>query len=109
MDIAILAIILAIVGVLAGWLVPLAFGGRRPYGLATDISACVLVMLVLGLVEYIWIMPLFNFAGWVDWLASIGDPLAVALIVLWVMRKMSPEVPQDEAAEAEALDTQQAG
>jgi hypothetical protein len=36
-------------------------------------------------------------------MAVIGDPLTLALIVLWLMRKMSPEVPQDNAAQAEEI------
>lgn len=101
MDILILALILAVLGVLTGWLVPIAVGGRRPYGLTADIAACVITMLVLGIIEYQWIMPLFNLAGWVDWLASIGDPWVLALIVLWIMRKMASEVPADGGPETD--------
>ncbi len=108
MEIAILAIILAIVAVLTGWLAPLAAGGRRPYGIGGDIAACVVVMLVLGIIEYQWIMPIFDFAEWVDWLAAIGDPWVLALIVLWLMRRVGTQVPLDDGAQAEIAEAEQA-
>lgn len=93
MAIVILAIVLAMIGVLAGWLAPMAVNSRRPYGLGGDLLAGVLVMVVLGLIEWQWIMPLFNFAGWIDLAASIGDPLVLTLIVLWLLRKVKPATP----------------
>ncbi len=93
MNTAVLAIVLAVVGVLTGWLAPMVGDGRRPYGVGGDIAAGLIIMLGLGLIEWIWIMPLFNFATWLDVAASIGDPLILVLIVLWLMRKVKPEMP----------------
>lgn len=94
MNTAVLAIVLAIIGVLAGWLAPVVVKSRRPYGVAGDVVAGLVIMLALGLVEWIWIMPLFNFAIWLDVAASIGDPVVLTLIVLWLMRKVKPAVPE---------------
>lgn len=93
MTIVVLAIVLAIIGVLTGWLGPMAVKSRRPYGMGGDIVAGVLSMLVLGLIEWLWIMPAFNFPGWLDLAASIGDPFVLTLIVLWLMRKAKPATP----------------
>jgi uncharacterized membrane protein YeaQ/YmgE (transglycosylase-associated protein family) len=93
MGTVVLAIVLAIIGVLAGWLGPMAVNSRRPYGMAGDIIAAVLTMLVLGLVEWLWIIPLFGFPNWLNLAASIGDPLVLALIVLWLLRKVRPVTP----------------
>ena len=94
MGIAILAIVLAIIGVLVGWLAPAVVNSRRPYGMGGDIIVCLLIMVVLGVIEWQWIMPLFNFPGWLNLSAAIGDPLALSLIVLWLMRKIKPAEPE---------------
>lgn len=93
MAVLILAIVLAVLGVLTGWLAPAVVHSRRPYGLEGDIGVSVAIMVILGIIEWQWIMPIFDFAGWFDLLASIGDPIGLALIVLWLMRKMNPEEP----------------
>ncbi|MFQ5859415.1 MAG: hypothetical protein ACE5LU_27775 [Anaerolineae bacterium] len=93
MGIAVLAIVLAIIGVLTGWLAPMVVRSRRPYGMGGDVIACVLAMLVLGLAEWLWIMPFFNFPRWLDLAASIGDPFVLSLIVLWLMRRIKPATP----------------
>lgn len=93
MNIPILAITLVIIGVLTGWIAPMIVKSRRPYGLAGDVIAGIIVML-FGLVEWIWIMPVFDFAEWLDITACIGDPFAGVLIVLWLMRKIKPELPE---------------
>ncbi|RME46694.1 MAG: hypothetical protein D6791_07640 [Chloroflexi bacterium] len=94
MGLAVLAIILAIVGVLTGWLAPAVVNSRRPYGMGGDIAAGVIIMVVVGLIEWKWIMPIFNFPGWLDLSAAIGDPFVLTLIVLWLMRKIKPAVPE---------------
>jgi uncharacterized membrane protein YeaQ/YmgE (transglycosylase-associated protein family) len=94
MGIAILAIVLAIIGVLVGWLAPAVVNSRRPYGMGGDIIACLIIMVVVGVIEWQWIMPLFNFPGWVNLSAAIGDPFVLSLIVLWLMRKIKPAVPE---------------
>lgn len=93
MAIFVLAIVLAIIGVLTGWLAPMVVNSRRPYGMGGDIAAGLVVMVVLGLIEWVWIIPLFNFPGWLNLAATIGDPFVLALIVLWLMRKIKPDVP----------------
>lgn len=94
MGIAILAIVLAIIGVLVGWLAPAVVNSRRPYGMGGDILAGLVIMVALGLIEWLWLMPLFNFAGWLNLAASFGDPFVLTLIVLWLMRKIKPAVPE---------------
>jgi len=94
MAIVVLAIVLAIIGVLTGWLAPMVAKSRRPYGMGGDIAACLIIMVVVGVIEWQWIMPLFNFPGWLDLSAAIGDPFVLSLIVLWLMRKIKPAVPE---------------
>jgi hypothetical protein len=78
-----------IIAVLTGWLVPLAFKSKPPYGLVWDIVACVLSMVLLGIVEWQLILPALSIRGWLAIVAAIGDPWGLALIVLWLMRRLS--------------------
>ena len=93
MGTTVIAIVLVIVGLLTGWLAPAAVKSRRPYGIAGDIIVSVLIMVVLGLAEWLWIMPALNITSWLAIVATIGDPVALALIVLWLMRKIKPAEP----------------
>jgi hypothetical protein len=83
-----IAVILLVVGVLTGWGLPLAVKSSRPYGLLGDILASTLAMLVLGLAEWIVILPALGFTGWLAIVAAIGDPWGLALIILWLLRRV---------------------
>ncbi|MFQ5460986.1 MAG: hypothetical protein ACE5EL_09355, partial [Anaerolineae bacterium] len=61
-----------------------------------DVLVAWAIVLGLGIAEWTWIMPLFNFPGWLDLAAAVGDPLGLALIVLWIMRRTRPAVPAEE-------------
>jgi len=94
MGTTVIAIILAVVGLLTGWLAPAAVKSRRPYGIAGDIIVSALIVVVLGLAEWLWILPALNITGWLAIVATIGDPVGLALIVLWLMRKIKPAEPK---------------
>ncbi len=96
MDLTVLAGLLAVIGAGAGWGAPLLAGGRRPYGVAADVLVALAIVLGLGIVEWSLIMPFFDFPGWLDLAAAVGDPLVLALIVLWIMRRTRPAVPAEE-------------
>jgi uncharacterized membrane protein YeaQ/YmgE (transglycosylase-associated protein family) len=88
---AILIPILVIVGVLTGWLAPRIFKSRPPYGLGVDIVASVICMVGLGVPEWLWILPALGMgfeSGWLRLVATIGDSFSLALIVLWLLRKI---------------------
>ncbi|MFQ6058257.1 MAG: hypothetical protein ACE5MB_05165 [Anaerolineae bacterium] len=84
----VLLIIWILFGALIGWGVPKLFRSEPPYGLWGDILACVLSAVVLGLLEWIWILPAFGFTGWLKLAAALGDPLGLALIMLWILRRV---------------------
>lgn len=77
-----------IIAVLTGWLVPLAFKSNPPYGLVGDIAACALSMELLAILGWLWLLPAFGITGWLKLAAAIGDPWGLALIVLWLMRRL---------------------
>jgi uncharacterized membrane protein YeaQ/YmgE (transglycosylase-associated protein family) len=89
MNIAML-ILFVIVGLLVGWLVPAAFKSKPPYGLAWDLIASVVAMLVLGGVEWFWALGAIGLDHpvWLKALIALSDPAFGAAIVLWVMRRV---------------------
>ena len=84
----VVAVILLVVGVLTGWGIPLAAKSSRPYGLLGDVLASALTMLVLGLAEWVFILPALGITGWMAMAIAIGEPWFLALIVLWLMRRV---------------------
>ena len=89
MDIAML-ILFVITGLLIGWLVPVAFKSRRPYGLSGDLIVSVVTMLVLGAAEWFWLLGAIGLDHpvWLKALIALTDPAFGAAIVLWIMRRV---------------------
>ena len=86
---AIILLVSLVLGVLGGWLVPIIFKSKRPYGLVGDILVCTIITVVLAFLSWNYIMPALGFESpWIKVLGSIGDPLFLGLIGLWVMRKI---------------------
>jgi hypothetical protein len=80
-----------ILAILSGWLVPIVFKSRRPYGLLGDILVCTIPTVVLAWLEWVYILPWLGFKpGWLSILAAIGDPLGLGWIGLWILRKVKP-------------------
>lgn len=93
MDTATFVLILIVTGALTGWLAPAVVNSRRPYGLGGDLIAGIVTLLVLGLAEWLWILPALRITGTFAVLFAIGDSFAGALVVLWLMRKIKPAQP----------------
>jgi hypothetical protein len=85
---AFIAVVLLVIGVLSGWGIPLVVKSTRPYGLMGDVLVSTLTLVVLGLVEWMFILPALGFTGWLAIVAAIGDPWGFALILLWLMRRV---------------------
>ena len=84
-----LVVVAAILAAIAGWLVPILFKSKRPYGLLGDILVCVVLTAVMSFLSAEYLMPAMGFGkGWIFVLGAIGDPLTLGLIGLWVMRKI---------------------
>ena len=78
-----------VLAVLSGWLVPIIFKSQRPYGLWGDILVCTIPTVVLAYAEWVWILPALGFQpGWLSIAATIGDPLVLGWICLWLLRKV---------------------
>ncbi len=85
----IILLVTLVLGVLGGWLVPMLFKSKRPYGLVGDILVCTVVTVVVSFLTWNYLMPALGFEdGWIKVLGSTLDPFALGLISLWVMRKI---------------------
>jgi hypothetical protein len=85
----ILVLVAGVLAVLSGWLLPVVFKSRRPYGLWGDLLASTIPTAVLAYVEWVWILPALGFKpGWLSIAAAIGDPLVLGWICLWILRKL---------------------
>ena len=84
-----IAIVTAILGAMLGWLVPILFKSKRPYGLAGDVLVCAVLSAALAFVEWTWLLPALGFGtGWLTVILAISDPLGFGLICLWLIRKI---------------------
>ncbi len=84
-----IVVVAGLLAILSGWLVPILFKSRRPFGLWGDILGCLVPTVVLAYVEWMWILPAIGFGeGWIAVAAAIGDPLVLGWICLWLIRKI---------------------
>lgn len=83
-----IAVLLIVIGAVSGWGIPLAVKSQRPYGLWGDILASTLSMLVTGLAEWLFLLPALGITGWLAIGIAVGDPWGLALLVLWLMRRV---------------------
>jgi uncharacterized membrane protein YeaQ/YmgE (transglycosylase-associated protein family) len=74
-----------VLGLLVGALAGLAGSGEPPYGLAVDVGASVLTMVVAGLADYA-LLPLRGYDGTLRFIAMVAEPLITVVIVLWLLR-----------------------
>jgi uncharacterized membrane protein YeaQ/YmgE (transglycosylase-associated protein family) len=83
-----LLLIVLVGSILAGWLVPMAFRSERPYGLVGDIAVPAIVGVVYAFIIYQYIVPMVGLGGWFAFLGTAAESIAVAAIVLWILRKI---------------------
>ncbi len=86
--IVVLLLITIIGSILVTWLLPLAFKSSPPYGLAVDIGAGTVIAIGWALLGQLVIAPLIGLKGWVALALSAGDAIALAAMVLWVLRRI---------------------
>ena len=86
--IEIVLVIIAMIGVgaLMGYVAGLIWKENRPIGVQGDYLAAILAAVVMGILDWT-VIPAMGFSRTIQWLGLIFEPPAMALIVLWVMRK----------------------
>ena len=85
-QIIILIIAMIGVGLLMGYLAGLIWKDNRPLGVRGDYTAAIISAVIMGLIDW-FVIPAMGFSSTIRWLGVIFEPAAMALIVLWVIRK----------------------
>jgi hypothetical protein len=84
-----IVVVAAVLGLLSGLLLPPVFRSRRPFGLVGDVLVATVLAAGLAWVEWVWILPALGFeTGWISVMAAIGDPVGLAWLALWLMRRV---------------------
>lgn len=74
------------VGFLIGYLAGLIWKDNRPLGVKGDYIAAIISAVVMGLVDW-FVIPAMGFGRTMQLLGVTFEPPAMALIVLWIIRK----------------------
>ena len=78
-----------LLGLISGLVLPPIFRSRRPFGLIGDVLVATILAAVLAYIEWTWVLPPLGFeTGWLSVLAAIGDPVGLAWMALWLMRRL---------------------
>lgn len=85
MEIVILILAMAVVGLIVGWLAGLIWKGKRPIGAQGDYIAAVITALAVGFMDW-YLIPAMGFSENLRNLGVIFEPALGALAVLWIIR-----------------------
>ena len=78
-------VIWVVLGLIVGVLASVVTKSEPPYGIAVDVIASVLTMVIVGLGDY-FVMPLLGIEGGFASAVTILEPLISVFIVLWLLR-----------------------
>ena len=85
MDVVLLVIAMVLVGLLAGWLAGLIWKNKRPLGVRGDMIVAIITAIAVGLMDW-FVIPAMGFSDTLKYLGVAIEPLAGALIVLWIVK-----------------------
>ena len=83
-----LLLIVLVGSILAGWLVPMDFKSERPYGLAGDIIIPTIVGVLYAFIIYQYVVPMVGLTGWLAFIGTAAESIAMAAVTLWILRKI---------------------
>jgi hypothetical protein len=84
-----IVVVAGVLGLISGLVLPPIFHSRRPFGLVGDVVVATLLAVGLAYAEWTWILPALGFeTGWLSVAAAIGDPVGLAWVALWLMRRV---------------------
>ena len=86
MEIAILVGSMTVVGALMGWVAGLIWKENRPIGIRGDYIAAITSAILTGLLDW-YVIPAMGFSETLKYIGVALEPPAMALIVLWIIRK----------------------
>lgn len=86
MELVILVLAMIVVGLLMGWVAGLIWKDRSPEDTRRDYIVAVIAAVATGLLDW-FVIPAMNFSDTLRNIAVATEPAALALIVLWIIRK----------------------
>lgn len=86
MEIIILLIAMAVVGIIIGVLAGFIWKDNRPIGVLGDYIAAIVSTIVIGLIDW-FVIPAMGFSELWKFIGVALEPALGALIVLWIIRK----------------------
>ena len=87
MQIAFLLIAMVLVGLLMGAIASLIWKENKPLGAIGDYVIAVLSAIITGLLDW-YVIPAMGFGNTIKYLGLAIEPAAMALLVLWIVRKV---------------------
>ena len=87
MDLIVMIVVWIVLGLLMAILAGSIWKGARPFGEAGDYLISIAASVITGLFDW-YLLPLINIEGLVKFIAAIIEPPLVALLVLWLVRKL---------------------
>ncbi len=73
-------------GLIVGWLAGLIWKEPRPFGVVGDYLVAIVTAIVIGLIDW-FVIPAMGFSDGLRNLGVVLEPPAVALLVLWLIRR----------------------
>lgn len=87
MDLIVMIVLWIVIGLVMGLLAGSIWKGARPLGEAGDYLISIAASVITGFFDW-YILPLMNIEGAVKFIAAILEPALVALLILWLVRRL---------------------
>lgn len=88
MDLVILLAAMVVIGLVMGAVAGLIWKDNRPIGVRGDYIVSVITTILVGLFWWYFIPSLITISDTLKWLGVALDPPGLALVVLWVIRRV---------------------
>ena len=86
MEILLVVVAMAVVGLIMGAVAGLIWKDNRPYGVTGDYVASVITTVIVGLMDW-YLIPALGFSNTMKILGILLEPALAALLVLWILRR----------------------
>lgn len=87
MEIVILVIAMAVVGLLVGAVSSLIWKENKPLGTTGDYGVAIVSTIIIGLLDW-YVIPAMGFSNTLKWIGIATEPALGALVVLWIIRRV---------------------
>jgi uncharacterized membrane protein YeaQ/YmgE (transglycosylase-associated protein family) len=83
--IILIVVIMAIVGVIVGFVGGLIWKGNRPIGVQGDYLVAIVSAIVIGFIDW-YVIPAMGFSDTLKYIGIALEPALGALLILWIVR-----------------------